>query len=86
MSLPQLRKTIKIKFLSLRNGVGQNFGVILDIDTFVERKAYRIKTDDGSWRWQIKGLKKLMKWDYFANTDQEIMDEYGPELDVEIIQ
>ena len=81
--LPNLRQTVKIKFWSLRNGVGQNLGVVYDIDTEVERSAYRTKTADG-WKWQIKGLKKLLSWDYCAETDQDIMDEYGSDLEVEI--
>ena len=83
MNLPHFRKTVTIKFSSLRNGLGLNLGVIFDIDTVVERKAYRVKTPSG-WQWQIKGLKKLMGWDNFAEQDQEILDEYESELEVEI--
>jgi len=85
MDLPKLRKTVKIKFLSLRNGVGYNLGVIYDIDTEIERECYRVKDGD-SWKWQIKDLKKLALWDYFAETDQEILDEYGSDIDVEYLE
>lgn len=81
MGLPHFRKTVKIKFWSLRNGVSDGLGVVLDIDTEVERDAYRVKTEDG-WKWQIKGLAQLEKWDYFAVADQEILDEYGSDIEV----
>ena len=82
--LPHLRKTVRVKFWSLRNGIGANLGVIYDIDTMVERDAYRVRADDG-WKWQIKGLNSLLKYDLTAETDQEIFDEYGSDLEVEII-
>ena len=44
--LPPFRKAVLIKFSSLRNGVGSGLGVIFDIDTWVERVCYRVKTDD----------------------------------------
>ena len=84
MKLPPFRKAVKIRFSSLRNAVGPNLGVIFDVDTMVEREAYRKKTDDG-WKWQIKGFNRLPAWDTLAETDQEILDEYGKDLDVEII-
>ena len=82
MMLPPFRKTVKIKFSSLRNGLGAGLGVIFDIDTMVERDAYRVRVPDGNWKWQIRGLNKMISWDSFAETDQEILDEYGPGIDV----
>lgn len=84
MELPKLRQTVRIKFWSLRNGVGPTLGVIFDIDTKVEREAYRVRTDDG-WRWQVKALNQIVKYDSSAETDQEIFDEFGSELEVEYI-
>lgn len=83
MILPPLRKTVKIKFWSLRMGLGAGFGVIFDVDTKVEREAYRVRTPSG-WKWQIKGLRMISRYDASAETDQDIFDEYGSELEVEI--
>ncbi len=85
MTLPNLRKTVKIRFWSLRNGVGQGLGVIFDIDTKVERDAYRVRTESG-WKWQIRGAKREARWDPSVETDQDILDEYGSEAEVEITQ
>ena len=80
MILPDLRKTVRIKFWSLRAGLGPNLGVILDIDTEVEREAYRVKTDDG-WKWQIKEMNNLRKYDSCIDTDQETLDNIGSDLE-----
>lgn len=86
MELPNLRKTVKIKFWSLRNGIGEGLGVIFDIDTKVERYAYRKRTKDGDWKWQIRELNKLYPYDPHVEIDQEILDEYGSEIEVEILE
>lgn len=82
MELPKLRQTVKIRFWSLRNGLGQSMGIIFDIDTKVEREAYRVRTADG-WKWQIKALRQILRYDPTAETDQDILDEYGSSLEVE---
>jgi hypothetical protein len=85
MKLPPYRKAVRIKFWSLRNGIGSNMGVIFDIDTQVERECYRVKDGDG-WRWIIKGHNRLPLWDLvWADTDQECLDNMGSELDFEIV-
>lgn len=80
--MPPLRKTVKIKFWSLRMELGAGLGVIFDVDTKVEREVYRVKTPDG-WKWQVKALRAISMYDPTAETDQEIFDEYGSELEVE---
>jgi len=77
--LPKLYRPIKVKFWSLRNGLGQNMGVIFDIDTEVERIVMRVRCADG-WKWQIQHLPKLLKWDWCVEADQECLNEYGAEL------
>jgi hypothetical protein len=79
MDMPKLYRPVKIKFWSLRNGLGENYGVIFDIDEEVERIARRVLCDEG-WKWQIKDTKKLSKWDYFIETDQISLDECGMDL------
>lgn len=79
MKLPKLYRPVKIEFSSLRNGVGHSLGVIFDIDTMVERIAMRVLCEDG-WKWQIKNLTRLYEWDYFVETDQEILNEIGVEI------
>jgi len=66
----------------LRNGVGPNLGVIFDMDEQVEREAYRVRVEDG-WKWQVKGLNTINRYDSTADIDQEVFDEYGSELEVE---
>jgi chloramphenicol 3-O-phosphotransferase len=85
IKLPKLRETVTIKFSSLRNGLGPNLGVIFDIDTIVERKAYRKRNGDG-WKWQIKEYNKIIKYDHHVETDQEILDEIGQDDEVEIVR
>ena len=80
----KLYRPVKIKFSSLRNGLGDSLGMIFDIDTYVERVAMRVACKDG-WKWQIKDLSKLYEWDFYAETDQEILNEIGMDLsDIEI--
>ena len=82
--LPNLRKTVQIEFYSLRNGIGPNLGIIPDVDTKIRREAYRVKIS-GGWKWQIKGLHKIAYHDPCVYTDQDILDEYGAELEVKIL-
>jgi len=84
MELPNFRKTVKIKFWSLRNTIGQSGGVCFDVDTKVTRVVYRVKVDD-SWRWQIKGFNRLPASDCFAETDQECLVELGDSEDFEYV-
>ena len=77
--LPKLGRVIKIKFWSLRNGLGGGLGVIFDIDTQVERLCRRAKVD-GGWKWQIKDAFKLSEYDYFVETDQDILNEIGMDV------
>jgi hypothetical protein len=83
VNLPKFRETVKIKFWSLRPGLGANLGVIFDMDTQVEREAYRVRTDD-DWKWQIKGLRQLKKYDYYAEEDQYILDDCGSSIEIEL--
>lgn len=86
MSLPHLRKTVMLRFWSLRNGIGESGGVILDIDTQVERECYRVRKGE-SWKWQIKGLNRLPVWDkHHAEVDQECLDNIENESDWEIVK
>lgn len=80
MDLPKLYRVIKIEFSSLRNGLGSNYGVIFDIDTMVTRKVRRVLCP-GGWKWQIRDLHELWEWDYFVDTDQEILNEIGMDTD-----
>ena len=82
MQLPDFRKTVKIKFWSIRNGLGSSLGVIPDIDTLVERECYRVKDGD-DWRWQIKALNKIGRHDCSDYTDQDTLEAYGSELEFE---
>lgn len=82
MKLPKLYRPVKLKFSSLRNGLGSGLGVIFDIDTIVERTAMRIRTKEG-WKWQIKNIRKIIEWDYFVETDQFCLDEIG--MDTELV-
>lgn len=79
--LPKFRKAVMIRFSSLRDGIGSNMGVIPDIDTWVERECYRVKTGEG-WKWKIKGFNQIPWWDYgLAETDQICLDEIGSDSD-----
>lgn len=81
VDMPKLGRTVKIKFWSLRNELGNNLGVIFDTDKVVERECRRVRTEDG-WKWQIKGLNQLCKYDYYALADQEILNEYRSDITV----
>lgn len=83
--LPPLRNSVLIEFWSLRNAIGANGGVVLDVDTKIRREWYRKKTTDG-WKWVIKGYKRLIASEWFLETDQECLDNMeNPTTDVEII-
>lgn len=76
MKLPKLFRVVTIEFWSLRNGVGEDFGVIFDIDTKVQRRARRVRTRYG-WNWQIESLYKTLEWDWCAEQDQDTLDNYS---------
>ena len=80
--LPKMYAPVNIRFSSLRNGLGDNYGVIYDIDTIVERKCRRVICD-GGWKWQIVNYLVNRCWDYELEQDKEILDNYGSELDFE---
>ena len=79
--LPKMYSPVRVRFSSLRNGVGAGLGVIYDIDTMVERVVVRIKTACG-WKWQIKDFSKLFEYDYYVEVDQEILDMYPHEVEL----
>lgn len=76
-SLPKLYRPVKIKFWSLRNGVGASLGVIFDIDTKVERIARRVLCNKSplGWKWQIISKKYDYMWDGSLDTDKESLSE-----------
>lgn len=82
MKLPKLYAPVKIKFWSLRMGLGSNYGVIFDVDTQVERKCRRIKCE-GGWKWQIVDYMSIQEWDNLVWQDKEILDEFGSDLEFE---
>jgi len=84
MELPKLYAPVRIKFWSLRMGLGANFGVIFDIDSEVERKCRRVRCNAG-WKWQIVDYAKLAEWDFYAEQDKEILDNWGSELELEYV-
>jgi len=80
MSLPKLYAPITVTFWTLRNGLGENYGVVYDIDTKVTRKVVRVLCADG-WKWQIYNYWKLLEWDWNVEQDQEMLNEYAMEFD-----
>ena len=52
---PKLYAPVKIKFSSLRNGLGGNMGVIFDCDEMVERKVMRVRVPNG-WKWRMMNI------------------------------
>ena len=74
MKLPKLYRPVWITFDSLRNGLGDGYGVIFDIDTTVSRKCRRIASAEG-WAWQIVNGYEMSGWDYFVETDDECLNE-----------
>ena len=82
--LPKLYRPVKIRFSSLRNAIGENGGVMFDCDQMVERTAMRVNTGNG-WKWQIKDISTIWEWDYFAESDQEILTEHGSDIEYEIV-
>jgi len=81
--LPALRETVTIKFWSLRS-VSTYFGVINDVDTEVERQCYRVRNGD-DWRWKIKSLNALGKYDGSVYVDQDILEDHGNELEFKLL-
>lgn len=76
IKLPGFRITVKIKFVSLRKNIAPTLGVLADIPAIVEREAFRTK-DEGRWKWQIRNLKALSSRDFYAETDQSVLDKLG---------
>ncbi len=86
--LPPFRKAVDISFFSLRIGIGSGLGIIPDCDTQVVRRCYRAKNryDKNGWSWKIKGYNTSPQWDLvMSETDQEILDESGSELEFKIV-
>lgn len=83
MKLPKLYASVNIKFSSLRNGIGSNYGVIFDCDQMVARKVRRVICNDG-WKFQIIDSNKLREWDWFIDIDQECLNEIG--MDISLIE
>lgn len=83
MRLPKLYSPVKIRFWSLRNGIGSNGGVIFDCDEKVERTVRRVITPNG-WKWQIINLNDIAIWDWNVITDQECLSNGDP-MDVEFV-
>ena len=77
--IPKLYRVVEIEFSSLRNGIGSSMGVIFDIDTMVKRKARRVIGGEG-WKWQLFNYESLLEYDWFAETDVEILDEIGMDM------
>lgn len=84
---PKLYAPVKIKFWSLRNGLGPNLGVIFDIDTEVVRVCRRVlcrdSWNDSGWKWQL--VSYYQDWDWSLEQDKEILDTYGSELEYTLV-
>ena len=80
LTLPKMYAPTYITFSTLRTGIGENLGVIFDMDTMVERKCIRVATKDG-WKWQLVNYLKDRDWDCGLEQDMEILDEYGSDLE-----
>lgn len=78
--LPKLYRLVNLTFPSLRNGVGENLGVIFDIDTIVERQVRRVLCKNG-WKWQIQNINELAEYDPYVDTDQVSLDEIGMDIE-----
>ena len=79
MEQVKLYRPIKATFSSLRPGLGDNYGVIFDLDKEVTRKVMRVIVP-GGWKWQLLDTKALWLWDYFVEVDQDVLDEIGMDL------
>lgn len=86
MSLPKFYAPVRIKFWSLRMGLGAGYGIIFDVDTQVEHVCRRIKCSPSGWQWQIVNYAKLADG-YFGEfaTDKEILDMHGSDIEFEIV-
>lgn len=82
--LPKLYAAVKIKFWSLRNGIGAGGGVYFDNDVQVVRKCRRVLCG-GYWRWQIVNGIKLAEFDCTVYQDNEVLYECGSDLEFEYI-
>lgn len=78
--LPKLYRVVTVELDVLRNGIGENGGVIFDIDRLVERKLRRVRHSDG-WKWQLVRLHKDQEaWDYFFESDRECLENINYEF------
>ena len=69
----KLRQIKKVRFWSLRNGIGSSGGVLFDCDTQVKRLCRVVRVADGL-KWQIIKKKYQHEWDYYLEQDQECLD------------
>ncbi len=83
--LPKLYAGVKIKFWTLRNGIGIDGGVYFDSDTQVVRECRRVLCVGGNWRWQIVNGIKLAEFDYTVYQDNEVLYGCGSDLEFEYI-
>jgi hypothetical protein len=77
---PKLYAPVKIKFWSLRNGVGSGLGVLFDIDTEVTRTCRRVLYL-GGWKWQLVRYYQDRDWDWCLEQDKEVLDNYREEVE-----
>ena len=80
--LPRLYAPVKIKFWSLRNGIGVDGGVHFDRDAQVVRKCRRV-LNNGYWMWQIVNGYRDSLYDYTIQKDNEVLYMCGSDLEVE---
>ena len=70
----KLRQIKRVKFWSLRNGIGSSGGVLFDCDTQVERLCRVVRVADGL-KWQIIKKPNIDYFDdYYFDVDQECLD------------
>ena len=77
------RQIKKIRFSSLRDGIGGDYGVINDIDTKVTRKC-RAVIDEYGLKWQLVKDSEY-HYHYYNEADQECLDELRGEV-VEVVK
>ena len=74
ITLPKLYRVIKIKFWSLRMGIGSNGGAIFDIDREVVRRARRARIKEG-WKWQLLDCENFGESENYE--DDFCLNEYS---------
>ena len=85
MKLPKLWRAVRIKFWSLRDSLGDGYGVIHDNDVEIERVCRRVACPDG-WKWQIVNRERLIEWDYCIERDELSLSEMGMDTDFKLIK